>query len=49
MDLLAGLNGNSLFGVSTGIAHFAHFGGALTGFLLMLYFKKSQFEKKRWN
>ncbi len=25
---------------STGIAHFAHLGGALFGFLLMLYFKK---------
>ena len=49
MDLFAGLNGNSMFGISTGIAHFAHFGGALTGFLLMLYYKKSQFDKNRWN
>jgi membrane associated rhomboid family serine protease len=49
MDLYAGLNGNSLFGYSTGIAHFAHFGGALTGFLLMLYYKKTQFDKNRWD
>ncbi|MFK7746882.1 MAG: rhomboid family intramembrane serine protease, partial [Kordia sp.] len=31
------------------IAHFAHLGGALFGFLLMLYFKKTQFNKNRWN
>lgn len=48
-DLFAGLNGNSVFGYTTGIAHFAHFGGALTGFLLMLYFKKTQFDKNRWH
>ena len=48
IDLFAGLNGNSLFGYSTGIAHFAHFGGALTGFILMLYYKKTQFNKNRW-
>ena len=30
-----------------GIAHFAHVGGALIGYLLMLYFQKNQF--KRWD
>lgn len=48
IDLFLGLNGQSIFGsFGTGIAHFAHVGGALTGYLLMLYFNKSQF--KRWD
>lgn len=49
IDLLSGLNGNSVFGTSTGIAHFAHLGGALTGFLIMWYWKKNQFNDNRWN
>ena len=31
------------------IAHFAHIGGAVTGFLMMWYWKKNQFNNKRWN
>lgn len=33
------------------IAHFAHLGGALTGFLLILYWRKfgSRFDENRWN
>jgi membrane associated rhomboid family serine protease len=31
------------------IAHFAHIGGAITGFLMMWYWKKNQFNNKRWN
>ena len=31
------------------IAHFAHIGGAITGLLMMLYWKKSQFNNRRWN
>lgn len=31
------------------IAHFAHIGGAITGFLMMLYWKKNQFNNRRWN
>ncbi len=31
------------------IAHFAHLGGAITGFLLMWYWKKNQFNKNRWD
>lgn len=31
------------------IAHFAHIGGAVTGFLMMYYWKKNQFNNKRWN
>ena len=31
------------------VAHFAHIGGALTGFLIMWYWKKNQFNKNRWD
>ena len=31
------------------IAHFAHLGGALTGFIMMWYWKKNQFNNRRWN
>ena len=31
------------------IAHFAHIGGAITGFVMMWYWKKNQFNNKRWN
>ena len=31
------------------IAHFAHVGGAITGFVMMWYWKKNQFNNKRWN
>jgi len=31
------------------IAHFAHVGGALTGFAMMLYWKRNQFNQNRWN
>lgn len=39
VDLLSGVTGISLFGYN--IAHFAHLGGALTGFLLMLYWRQT--------
>ncbi|MGH1385496.1 rhomboid family intramembrane serine protease [Kordia sp.] len=49
VDFIGGITGGiSLFGAGQ-IAHFAHLGGALFGFLLMLYFKKTQFNKNRWN
>tara|TARA_B100001059_G_scaffold123498_2_gene123499 strand:- start:9056 stop:9796 length:741 start_codon:yes stop_codon:yes gene_type:complete len=45
--------GDLFFGFSSysvgPIAHFAHLGGALTGFLLMWYWKKNQFNKNRWD
>lgn len=48
LDLILGIYGQSIFGgYGTRIGHFAHVGGALTGYLLMLYFNKSQF--RRWN
>lgn len=50
IDLYLGLQGNSLFGGGgTGIAHFAHLGGALFGFLIMWYWKKNQFNNNRWD
>jgi membrane associated rhomboid family serine protease len=50
IDLFLGLRGSSLFGSGgTGIAHFAHVGGAVAGFLMMLYWKKNQFNNNRWN
>lgn len=36
-------------GTATGIAHFAHVGGAITGFIMMWYWKKNQFNNKRWD
>jgi membrane associated rhomboid family serine protease len=50
IDLFLGLKGSSLFGSGgTGIAHFAHVGGALTGFIMMWFWKKNQFNKNRWD
>ena len=31
------------------IAHFAHVGGAITGMIMMWYWKKTQFDQNRWN
>ena len=47
IDLFSGVTGYSLFG--GGVAHFAHVGGALFGFLMMWYWKKNQFDKNRWD
>ncbi len=46
--------GDLFFGVSNSfsigpIAHFAHVGGALTGLVMILYWKKNQFNKNRWD
>ncbi|HEU4791206.1 MAG TPA: rhomboid family intramembrane serine protease [Flavobacterium sp.] len=49
IDLYLGVSGGSLFGGSSGIAHFAHLGGALVGYLMMWYWKKNQFNNHRWN
>lgn len=48
-DLYLGLTGKSIFGGSSGIAHFAHIGGALIGFLMMLYWRNNKFKHNRWN
>lgn len=31
------------------IAHFAHVGGAITGLIMIWYWKKNQFDKNRWD
>jgi membrane associated rhomboid family serine protease len=31
------------------IAHFAHLGGAVAGYLMMWYWKKQQFNDNRWD
>lgn len=50
IDLFLGLKGQALFGSGgDGVAHFAHLGGALIGFLMMWYWKKDQFNSNRWN
>jgi membrane associated rhomboid family serine protease len=45
--------GDLFFGFSSysvgSIAHFAHVGGALTGFVMMWYCKKNQFNNQRWS
>ncbi|MEX0275284.1 MAG: rhomboid family intramembrane serine protease [Flavobacteriaceae bacterium] len=47
LDLFSGVTGYSIFG--NGIAHFAHVGGALFGFIMMWYWKKNQFNQNRWD
>jgi membrane associated rhomboid family serine protease len=49
IDLILGVSGESIFGGASGIAHFAHIGGALIGFFMMWYWKKNQFTGNRWN
>ena len=50
IDLFLGFKGSSIFGSGgTGVAHFAHIGGALTGFIMMWYWKKNSFNKNRWD
>jgi membrane associated rhomboid family serine protease len=50
LDLVLGFKGSSIFGSSSsGVAHFAHIGGAITGFIMMWFWKKNQFNNKRWN
>lgn len=49
VDLFMGVSGESIFGGASGIAHFAHIGGALVGFLMVWYWKKNQFKSNRWN
>jgi len=47
LDLISGLTGQSFFSPSN-TAYMAHVGGALTGFIIMWYWKKNQFNKNRW-
>ena len=48
LDLFSALSGHSVFSPSN-TAYMAHVGGALTGFLLMYFWKKNERDKYRWN
>jgi len=48
LDLISGVTGQSFFSPSN-TAYMAHVGGALTGFVIMWYWKKNQFNSNRWN
>ena len=48
LDLISGITGQSFFSPSN-TAYMAHVGGALTGFIIMYFWKKDQFNKYRWN
>ncbi|WP_282787222.1 rhomboid family intramembrane serine protease [Flavobacterium croceum] len=47
LDLFSGVTGFSVFGA--GIAHFAHIGGAVFGFIIMMYWRNNKFNHNRWN
>lgn len=49
LDLFSGVTGFSIFSGGGNIAHFAHIGGALTGFLLMMLWRNNKFSHTRWN
>lgn len=48
LDLVSALSGQSFFSPSN-TAYMAHVGGALTGFIIMWYWRKTQFNKNRWD
>jgi len=48
LDLISATTGISIFSPSN-TAYVAHLGGALTGFLIMYYWRINQFNSNRWN
>jgi len=47
-EIISGfIGGSSMFGFNVG--HFAHVGGAITGFVIMYFWKKNEKDKYRWN
>ena len=48
LDVISALSGQSFFSPSN-TAYMAHVGGAITGFIIMWYWKKNQFNKNRWD
>ncbi|MFD2914276.1 rhomboid family intramembrane serine protease [Psychroserpens luteus] len=48
LDVISAITGQSFFSPSN-TAYMAHVGGAITGFLIMWYWKKTQFNKNRWD
>ena len=47
LDLFSAITGQAIFSPNN-TAYIAHIGGALTGFLIMYYWKKNQFNSNRW-
>lgn len=47
LDLISAVTGQSFFSPNN-TAYVAHLGGALTGFIIMYFWKKDQFDKFRW-
>lgn len=47
LDLFSGFTGMSIFGA--GIAHFAHVGGAVVGFIMMWFWRNNKYNHNRWN
>ena len=48
MDLFSAFTGVSILSPSN-TAFYAHVGGALTGFVMLWYWKRNQFKDNRWN
>ena len=48
LDLISAITGQSFMSPNN-TAYVAHLGGALTGFLMVYFWKKDQFDKYRWN
>ncbi|MBQ4822690.1 rhomboid family intramembrane serine protease [Aquimarina sp. MMG016] len=46
-DIMGAITSTSFYGVSN-IAHWAHIGGAVIGFITMWYWKKNSFNQHRW-
>lgn len=47
-DLYSAISGANVIGPSN-VAHWAHIGGAVIGFIMMWYWKKNSFNKNRWD
>ena len=48
LDVISATTGQSFFSPSN-TAYMAHIGGAITGFFIMWYWKKTQFNQNRWD
>ncbi|MFD2541185.1 rhomboid family intramembrane serine protease [Lacinutrix gracilariae] len=48
LDVISALSGQSFFSPSN-TAYMAHVGGAITGFIIMWYWKRNQFNQNRWD
>jgi len=48
LDVISAISGQSFFSPSN-TAYMAHIGGAITGFVIMWYWKKNQFNQNRWD